>query len=154
MEKNFFSSPGCARELKLLPFVSESKTTSDCSNRFFSKKSPLKVTILPMHKILKRNNFRPFWIRWAYFWKVWRSFFSEVFLLIEISQIKNLVKKIRINYLSVSRTRASSRDHLWLKNFVSFRCSQSFVWQWSARGHTLIIFRFSLPHFPKLVYFV
>ena len=39
----FFSPPGGARELKLRPFDSESKTTSDCSNSLFSKKSPLAV---------------------------------------------------------------------------------------------------------------
>ena len=35
--KFFFS--GCAGELKLQPFDLRSKTTSDCSNRFFSKKN-------------------------------------------------------------------------------------------------------------------
>ena len=34
----FFSPPFGARELKLRPFDSESKTTSDCSNSLFSKK--------------------------------------------------------------------------------------------------------------------
>ena len=51
MENNFFTPPGGARELKLRPFDSERKTTSDCSNRFFRKKSPLKVTIL--HSVLR-----------------------------------------------------------------------------------------------------
>ena len=37
----FFSPPGGARELKLRPFDSESKTTSDCSNSLFSKKITL-----------------------------------------------------------------------------------------------------------------
>ena len=36
--KFFFSPPGGAGDLKLQPFDSESKTTSDCSNRLFSKK--------------------------------------------------------------------------------------------------------------------
>ena len=35
----FFSPPGGARELKLRPFDSESKTTSDCSNSLSSKKN-------------------------------------------------------------------------------------------------------------------
>ena len=147
-QKYFSSLPGGARETKLLPFDSESKTTSDCCNRFFSKKSPLKGTIIPMYKFYTikssiwphviifhpiqsrlaihpfsrsplsddtkksgkshvcgqvmprrvqlynkifnflrvepnvlefqnffRNNFRPLWIRWAYFWKVWSTFF-------------------------------------------------------------------------------
>ena len=34
----FFSPPGGVRELKLRPFDSESKTTSDCTCRLFSKK--------------------------------------------------------------------------------------------------------------------
>ena len=34
----FFSPPGGARELKLRPFDSESKTTSGCSNSLISKK--------------------------------------------------------------------------------------------------------------------
>ena len=34
----FFSPPGCAREQKLRPFDSESKTTSGCSNNLISKK--------------------------------------------------------------------------------------------------------------------
>ena len=38
-----FSQPGGARELKLQPFDSESKTTSGCSNSLFSKKTPLTV---------------------------------------------------------------------------------------------------------------
>ena len=40
----FFSPPGGTRELKLQSFDSVSKTTSDYSNRLFSKKSPLTVT--------------------------------------------------------------------------------------------------------------
>ena len=37
----FISPSGCARELKLRSFDSKSKTTSDCSNRFFPKKITL-----------------------------------------------------------------------------------------------------------------
>ena len=39
----FFSPPDGARDLKLRPFDSKSKTTSGCSNSLFSKKSPLTV---------------------------------------------------------------------------------------------------------------
>ena len=37
--KYFFSPAGCARELKLQPFDSESKSTSYCFNSLFSKKN-------------------------------------------------------------------------------------------------------------------
>ena len=37
-ENNFFPRPGCAKELKLRPFDSKSKTRSGCSNSSFSKK--------------------------------------------------------------------------------------------------------------------
>ena len=50
IENNFFSPPGSARELKLRPFDSESKTTSGCSNSLISKKNHPKqfVFILPV----------------------------------------------------------------------------------------------------------
>ena len=38
LENNFFSPQGGARQLKLPPLDSESKTTSDCSNSLISKK--------------------------------------------------------------------------------------------------------------------
>ena len=38
IENNFLSPPGGAREFKLRPFDSESKTTSGCSNSLISKK--------------------------------------------------------------------------------------------------------------------
>ena len=45
IENIFFSPPGDARELKLRPFDSESKTSSGCSNSLISKKkSPLTVS--------------------------------------------------------------------------------------------------------------
>ena len=127
----FFSSPGCARELKLLPFVSESKTTSDCSNRFFSKKSPLKVTILPMHKILKRNNFRPFWIRWAYFWKVWRTFFWGVPFDWNLP-------------ISLLKLRANLRS---LRKRIHCKKIRSICFWWNKKLHKRVSF---IPHFFKI----
>ena len=54
IENNFFSPPGDARELKLRPFDSESKTSSGSSNSLISKKNHPKqfLFILPLIKKL------------------------------------------------------------------------------------------------------
>ena len=58
IENNFFLPPGGARELKLRPFDSESKTTSDCSNSLFSKKITLNsyFSFYQLLKIIKTSS--------------------------------------------------------------------------------------------------
>ena len=57
----FFSPPGGARELKLQSFDSESKTTSDCSDRLFSKKITPN-SYFSLYQYLKRPLLQRFFI--------------------------------------------------------------------------------------------
>ena len=61
--------PGCARELKVQPFDSESKTTSDCTNSLFSKKknTPNSLFSFYQHDCSTENSKKLFkWLKLKY----------------------------------------------------------------------------------------